>query len=480
MTVPTTYTVPLIISGKDVITESTFDVTNPRTGQIWHSSAASPADAVKAVESAQAAFPAWSKTKPAVRRDILLRAAELFKEREAELRQYQVDETGADEKFVDWILPLTVEQLKDVAGRVTSSLQGSVPICSEEGRSAIIFKEPYGVILGIAPWNAPWPLGCRAVSYALAAGNTVVLKGSELSPRCYWAIVDIFRQAGLPDGCLNLVIHRPQDAAEITNVLIAHASIKKINFTGSTAVGAILSSLAGKHLKPIITELGGKASAIILKDANVEKAAEACTLGSFLHAGQVCMSTERIIVHTSLVESFITAFEKFTEAIFPASGQPPVFVSQLGARKTKTLVSAALESGASVVFGDTTDASSSTTTMRPIVLRDVPKDSDIYYTESFGPTVTIFTFESEEEALAIANDTEYGLAGAVFTEDLATGLRVARQYETGNIHINSMSIHDDVNVPHGGVKKSGFGRFSGTPGIEEYLTSRVVTWQTRS
>lgn len=131
--------------------------------------------------------------------------------------------------------------------------------------------------------NAPWPLGCRAVSYALAAGNTVVLKGPELSPRCYWAIVDIFRQAGLPNGCLSLVIHRPQDAALVTNTLIAHPSIKKINFTGSTAVGSIISALAGKHLKPIITELGGKASAIILKDADIAKAAHECTLGAFLH-----------------------------------------------------------------------------------------------------------------------------------------------------------------------------------------------------
>ena len=131
--------------------------------------------------------------------------------------------------------------------------------------------------------NAPWPLGCRAASYALAAGNTVVLKGPELSPQCYWAIVDIFRQAGLPDGCLNLIIHRPEDAIQITNALVSHQSIKKINFTGSTAVGAIISSLAGKHLKPIITELGGKASAIILKDADVAKAAQECALGAFLH-----------------------------------------------------------------------------------------------------------------------------------------------------------------------------------------------------
>ncbi|KAJ5300171.1 hypothetical protein N7508_007414 [Penicillium antarcticum] len=468
--------VPLIINGKDITTESTFGVTNPRTGkEVWQSSSAAATDAVKAVESAQAALPTWSKTKPAARRDILLRAAELFEKRGDELRQYQIDETGADPRFVDWILPLTVEQLKDVAGRVTS-IQGAVPLTAEEGRSAIVYKEPYGVVLGIAPWNAPWPLGCRAVSYALAAGNTVVLKGPELSPRCYWAIVDIFRQAGLPDGCLNLVIHRPQDAVEITNVLIAHPAIKKINFTGSTAVGAIISSLAGKHLKPIITELGGKASAIILKDADVKKAAKACTLGSFLHAGQVCMSTERIIVHSSVAESFIEAFKQCTDELFPLSGLSPVLVSSAGARKTKGLVSAALAGGADVVFGSPVEESS-TPTMRPIVLRNLKKDADLYYTESFGPTVVILTFESEDEALTIANDTEYGLSGAVFTEDLAAGLRVARQCETGAVHINAMSIHDDVSLPHGGLKKSGYGRFTGMAGIEEYLTSRVVTWR---
>jgi acyl-CoA reductase-like NAD-dependent aldehyde dehydrogenase len=151
-TTPAAQAVPLIINGEDVTTESTFSVTNPRTGQeVWKSCSATAADAVKAVESAQAALPAWSKTKPAVRRDILLRAAELFEQRVDELRQYQIDETGADPKFVDWILPLTVEQLKDVAGRVTS-IQGAVPTTSEEGRSAIVYKEPYGVILGISPW----------------------------------------------------------------------------------------------------------------------------------------------------------------------------------------------------------------------------------------------------------------------------------------------------------------------------------------
>ena len=188
------------------------------------------------------------------------------------------------------------------------------------------------------------------------------------------------------------------------------------------------------------------------------------------------MSTERIIVHSSLQESFVATFKQSIDENFPPSGLSPVLVSSAGARKTRALVTAAVHSGADVVFGSPSEESSSPT-MRPIALRNVNKDADLYYTESFGPAVVIFTFESEDEALSIANDTEYGLAGAVFTKDLAAGLRVARQYETGAVHINSMTIHDDVSLPHGGLKKSGFGRFTGMAGIEEYLTSRVVTWQ---
>jgi acyl-CoA reductase-like NAD-dependent aldehyde dehydrogenase len=188
------------------------------------------------------------------------------------------------------------------------------------------------------------------------------------------------------------------------------------------------------------------------------------------------MSTERVIVHSSLVEPFIKAFKQCIEEIFPHSGLSPVLVSSAGAQKTRALVSGALSDGAEVLFGNPA-VDTSSPTMRPIVLRNIKKDSALYYTESFGPSVVIFTFETEEEALTIANDTEYGLAGAVFTEDLATGLRVARQYETGAVHINAMSIHDDVSLPHGGLKNSGFGRFTGMAGIEEYLTSRVVTWR---
>ena len=314
----------------------------------------------------------------------------------------------------------------------------------------------------------------------MAAGNTCILKGAELSPRCYYAIVDIFRQAGLPDGVLNLVFHRPQDAAEITNTLIAHPHIKKLNFTGSTAVGAIIAATAGRHLKPIITELGGKASAIVLKDADIKKAAEACTIGAFLHAGQVCMATERVIVHESIKGAFIEAMKESTQAIYGDAKNPPIFVNTTGAKKTKSLVKAALAEGAEVILGDhreSTDMDENSTRMKPVILGNVKKGSKLYENESFGPSVAIYAFETEKQALGIANDTDYGLSGAVFTKDLAAGLRVAKGYETGAVHLNAMTIHDESNLPHGGAKKSGFGRFTGLPGLDEWLRSKVITYE---
>ncbi|KAJ5930860.1 hypothetical protein N7466_006353 [Penicillium verhagenii] len=474
-----TYLVPLIIGGKDVVGSKPFPVINPATGEeVWEAGGASLEQAVQAAEAAEAARPAWSKTKASYRRDLFLKAADLFQERYNELVGYQQLETGADPNFVNWILPLTIENLREVAGKC-SMINGTYSQSTGESRGALILKEPYGVVLGIAPWNAPWPLGCRAVAYALAAGNTCILKGSELSPRCFYAIASIFREAGFPDGVLNVVYHRPQDAASVTEKLIAHPAVKKINFTGSTAVGSIISAMAGKHLKPIITELGGKASSIVLKDADLEKAAAGCAMGAFLHAGQVCMSTERLIVHASIVDAFTEALKKATDQRWPSSKQSPVFVTAAGASKTKRLVKSAIADGATVVLGDADESVKmdlKSTRMRPIILKNVGKSSELHLKESFGPAVVLYTFETEEEALAIANDTEYGLAGAVFTEDMAAGLRIAKGYETGAVHINHMTIHDESNLPHGGTKASGWGRFSGMAGVEEYLRTKVVTF----
>ena len=239
------------------------------------------------------------------------------------------------------------------------------------------------------------------------------------------------QEAGLPPGVLNVIFHRTQDAAEVTSAIIAHPFVKKINYTGSTATGSIIAAQAGKHLKPVLMELGGKAPALVLKDANIEKAAQGCTLGAFLHSGQICMATERIVVHSSIVKDFTAALKNSIDQIFPKDGPAPILVTAPPVQKNKELVSQAVSKGAKIVAGDLDAKEHSDTRMRPIVVEGVTKEMEIYRTESFGPTVSILTVEREEEAVEIANDTEYGLSSAVFREDLAAGLRVARQIETG-------------------------------------------------
>jgi acyl-CoA reductase-like NAD-dependent aldehyde dehydrogenase len=287
------YTVPLLINGKEVTTSTTFDVTSPSTSKkLWKSSAVSKAEALEAVSAAASAFASWSKTKPIYRRNILLRAADLLEKRSEEAQKYMSEETGALAAFCGFNTVTTLEMFRDVASRIAPALQGEIPVCQEEGQSALLLKEPYGVVLGIAPWNAPYILGLRSVIYALAAGNTVVMKGSELSPRCFWLLGSILTEAGLPAGCVNIIYHRPQDAAEVTTALIEHPLVKKINFTGSTPVGSIIAATAGKNLKPVLMELGGKASAIVCEDAELENAAVQCALGSFLH---VCNSPKNFV-----------------------------------------------------------------------------------------------------------------------------------------------------------------------------------------
>ncbi|KAF2737657.1 aldehyde dehydrogenase [Polyplosphaeria fusca] len=487
MATDSSYTVPLLINGKEVTTNTTFDVTSPSShNPIWKASTASVEDAKAAVDAAQATFRSWSKTKPAARRTIFLKAADIFQSRSDEYGRYMMQETGADAGFSGGFnVPLAAEMMRDVAGRV-STVMGSIPTCADEGTSALVVKEPWGVVLGIAPWNAPYILGVRAVLYALAAGNTCVLKGSELSPRCFWAIGSVLTEAGLPAGAINVLYHRPQDAAQVTTALIEHPAVKKINFTGSTAVGRIIAQTAGKNLKPVLMELGGKASAIVLDDADLKKAATQCALGAFLHSGQICMATERILVHQSVKQQFIEAFKGVAEGIFGGVKPAPVLVQSAAVDKNKRLIGDAVQAGAKVVHGDLgrkefhpETKEESNTRMRPIIVDGVTKDMELFYAESFGPSVSLIEISSEEEAIQIANDTEYGLTSAVFTENLARGIRVAKQIESGlsAVHINAMTVHDETNLPHGGAKMSGWGRFNGNWGLEEFLRLKTITYQ---
>ncbi|KAI0410377.1 Aldehyde/histidinol dehydrogenase [Xylaria grammica] len=468
------YTVPFIINGEERVAEDTFEVKSPATGEVVHlCSVATTSDANAAVHAAAAAAAAWRDTPTSSRRDILLKAADLMDKRRSELGQYLEDEIGQPQGWAAFNLNVTIDLIKDAAGRL-GTLGGYVPSPSDPTTGAMVLREPYGVVLAIAPWNAPYILGTRSVLYPIAVGCTAVLKGSEVSPRVMHAIASIFHEAGLPKGVLNFISTNPANAPAVTEALIANPHVKKVNFTGSTAVGRIIAKLSGQHLKPVVLELGGKAPAIVWEDANLDLAAECCSRGAFLNSGQVCMSTERIIVHKKVSEIFQG---KLRDAVLKMWPDALVHINSQAVERNKKLAQDAASKGASILYGDINAQESSNTRLRPILIAQVTPEMDIYKQESFGTTVSLLEVDSEEEALRIANDTEYGLSSAVFTEDLRIGLRFAKNIETGAVHINSMSPHDEAALPHGGAKASGYGRFNASAGLDEYLRTKTVTWK---
>lgn len=313
--------------------------------------------------------------------------------------------------------------------------------------------------------------------FPIAAGCTVVFKGSEKAPRVMHAIASILHEAGLPNGVLNFLATDLTSAPSVTTALVAHPLVKKLNFTGSTAVGRIIGKIAGENLKPVVLELGGKAPAIVWEDADLDIAAEQCTVGAFLFSGQICMSTEKIIVHKKISDAFQKKLVEVVEKVFPSTGEAPILIASDAVDKNKALLQDATSKGATLLHGDVNAKEISKTRMRPIVVSKVTPEMSLYKQESFGPTVSLIEVETEEEALRIANDTEYGLISAVFTEDLRTGLRFAREIEAGSVHINNMTVHDEMALPHGGAKASGFGRFNNSAGLDEWLRTKAVTWR---
>ncbi|EXK86383.1 hypothetical protein FOQG_09655 [Fusarium oxysporum f. sp. raphani 54005] len=480
MTVPTESgtgaSVPLIIGGHPIITESLFDVISPNTKKVIHqSSNAETTHALAAVSAAAKAFETWSQTTPTQKRAIFLKAVEVLDKRTDELKGYMLTETGSDEGWAVFNVHLARECLLDTASRITA-LEGRVPTLQDPSAGAIVVKEPFGVILAIAPWNAPYALGFRSVAWAIAAGNSVVFKGSELSPRTLWAVGSVLQEAGLPDGVLNFLTCTPQNAPSVTKTLIENQEVKKINFTGSSGIGRVIARLAGDNLKPILLELGGKAPAIICEDADLDVAAKQCVLGAFMYSGQICMSTERIIAHRSILAELEEKLKQTVDDIFSSGNDAPILIADRAVDKNKDLVKNALSMGAKLVYGNVDAVERTPSRLRPIIVSGVKPGMDIYATESFGPTVSVIEFDTEDEALKIANDTEYGLSAAVFSKDLRRALRLAKRIETGAVHINRMTVHDEAVLPHGGAKSSGFGRFGTGMGLEEWVRTKNITY----
>jgi acyl-CoA reductase-like NAD-dependent aldehyde dehydrogenase len=337
-------------------------------------------------------------------------------------------------------------------------------------------REPAGVVLGIAPWNAPIILGVRAIAVPLACGNTVVLKASETCPRTHSLIVEAFAEAGFPEGVVNVVTNAPEDAAEIVGALIDHPAVKRINFTGSTGVGKIIARRAAENLKPCLLELGGKAPLIVLEDADLDEAVNAAAFGAFMNQGQICMSTERIIVVDAVAAAFAEKFGAKARGLpcgDPREGKTPLgaVVDQRTVSHVNGLIDDALAKGAKALAGGKSDS----VLMQATVIDGVTADMNLYRDESFGPVVGIVRAKDEADAIRLANDTEYGLSAAVFTRDTARGLRVARQIRSGICHVNGPTVHDEAQMPFGGVGASGYGRFGGKAGIDSFTETRWVT-----
>jgi len=455
--------------------KTTFTRIDPVTGDVATTAAAATiSDVVIAVASANTAFKSWSKTGPTERRTLLLKAADIMESKTDEFIQTMIAEIGSTGPWAGFNVMLSAGILREAAA-ITTQVGGEIIPSNKPGTLAMGINKPKGVCVGIAPWNAPIILGTRAVATAIACGNTVILKASELCPATHSLIGRVFKEAGFPAGVLNVLTNAPDDAPEIVQTLILNPAVKHINFTGSTRVGRIIGKLAAEHIKPVLLELGGKAPLIVLDDADIDCAVNAAIFGAFMNQGQICMSTERLIVDEKIADEFSKKLA-IRAAQLPAGNPRDTvvlgsLVNMAAAEKMDQLIEDATAKGAVLTAGGSRNG----TIFEATILDHVNADMRIYKEESFGPVKSVIRVKGEAEAIRVANDTEYGLSSAVFTRDIQRGLRVADQIESGICHINGPTLADEPHMPFGGVKESGYGRFGGKSAIAAFTDLRWIT-----
>ncbi|MBU6206329.1 MAG: aldehyde dehydrogenase [Alphaproteobacteria bacterium] len=456
-----------------------FERINPMTGEVASSAPAMKgADMAAIAEKAAAAQPGWGAQGPNARRAVLMKAADALMARKDDFVAAMMSETGSTAGWAMFNLGLAAGMVREAAA-ITTQIAGEVIPSDKPGCLAMALKEPVGVILGIAPWNAPIILGVRAIAVPLACGNAVILKASENCPRTHALIIEAFAEAGFPEGVVNVVTNAPADAADVVGALIDAPEVKRINFTGSTAVGRIIAKRAAEHLKPCLLELGGKAPLIVLDDADLEEAVKAAAFGAYMNSGQICMSTERIIVVDSVADAFLEKFAAKAKSMptgDPRLGQTPLgaVVDQKTVSHVNALIDDATAKGAKVAAG----GKANSVLMPATIIDGVTSSMNLYAQESFGPIVAVIRAKDEADAITKANDSDYGLSAAVFTRDTARGLSVARQIKSGICHVNGPTVHDEAQMPFGGVGASGYGRFGGRQGIDAFTETRWITVET--
>jgi acyl-CoA reductase-like NAD-dependent aldehyde dehydrogenase len=455
----------------------TFEDRDPYTGDVVATIPASGADDTRrAIEAADAAFASWSATPPAERQGVFLKAADVLESRTDEIVGLLARETGCSFGFGMFQMHFVPGLFRQAAGIAYAPIGQVIP-SDVPGTFAMGLRRPVGVVGAIAPWNAALILSARSIAAPLALGNTVVLKPSEWSPvsgGLLWG--EIFADAGLPEGVLNIVTHAPGEAESIADELVSHPAVRRINFTGSTNTGRKLAEAAGRNLKRVVLELGGYNPLIVLGDADLEYAVNASAFGAFLHQGQICMSARKISDERSNADEFTSKLAEKTKTL--KAGDPKEQDTIIGPLITedalatvKARVDDAVAKGARVLAGGDAVGPCYQATL----LADVPEDSEFAKLETFGPVAAIEVVDSPEDAVARANATTYGLSAGIITSDPERGFALAQQVEAGIVHVNDQPVGDEPQMPFGGVKDSGWGRFGGQAVMDEFTELRWVT-----
>lgn len=456
-----------------------FPVFNPATGQVVaHVSDGDAADARRAVDAAYAAFPQWSRL-PAYRRGVMLRqAAALMYERRDELARTLTLEMGKPIREARGEISYAASFLEWFAGEGERAYGDIIPPMAP-GKRHLVLKQPVGVVAAITPWNFPAAMVTRKVAPALAAGCTVVLKPAEQTPLTAMALMDIFAEAGVPPGVINLVT--TNDPAAVADAWLSDHRVRKITFTGSTEVGKLLMRKAADQVKRVSLELGGHAPVIVFDDADVDKAVRGTMASKFRNSGQTCVCANRIYVQKGIYERFA---EKFTAAVrnlrvgdgLSEDAEVGPLVDEAALEKVTAHVEDAVARGAELLAGGrrvTEGELARGWFFLPTVLAGVRDDMRIMREETFGPVAPLIPFEHEAEAYERANDSPYGLAAYVFTENISRGIRAAERLEYGIIGLND-GTPSTAQVPFGGFKESGIGREGGPYGIHEFLEVKLV------
>jgi aldehyde dehydrogenase (NAD+) len=466
----------MFIGGRSVAARKTFADLNPADGSVWAQVPDGGRDEARAaIEAAHAAFASWSALPFNRRAHYMTKVAEVFEKRRMQIVEALQGEGGGwfgKGMFETGYVP----EIFHAAAASSYAPIGEV-IPSEHGKLSLAVRQPLGVVSVISPWNFPVLLTGRGIAFALAAGNTVVLKPSEETPYCGGLLyAEVFAEAGVPEGVLNVVTCSRENVQGLGEELIENPRVKGVSFTGSTAVGRQVAARAGAHLKKCCVELGGKDALIVCDDADLERASAAASFGSFMHQGQICMSVEKVLVHERVFDEFMRRFVERASKL--KVGDPKDKSNIIGplindrqAAKVKEQIEDAVARGARVALGGRVNGRF----VEPTILVGVTPDMKVYREETFGPVAPVIPFASDDQAVALANDTEYGLSSGVITRDEQRALAIARRLETGMCHINCSPVNDEPHAPFGGSKASGQGRHGGRWATETFTETRWIT-----